>query len=90
MSKAQYRYTSDELDALMYAEQGYLMFATCDVFALGQIAPSMHGHTTPMRVVADSNYEEWRAHCLRAAILDGCPINRLDRWPYYYRIVAAD
>lgn len=89
---SRYRYTHDELNALMFSEQGYLVVATLDRYTLGQIVPPHPEIQTPMRVTGPSNWEEYRAQCLRACLLDtGEPFTGLiDRFPNYYRTEAAD
>lgn len=90
----EYRYTCDELLAVLFGEQGFLVMASLDNLPAGHIImPHTHGQSsTPKRVTGPSNWEEYRAQCLRACLLDtGKPLTGLiDRYPYYYRVEAAD
>lgn len=86
------KYTYEELNALMFGEQGYLVVASLDPYAVGQIVENRHPELkTPMRVTGPSNYQEYRQQCERACWLDtGEPSDPIKGWPYYYRTEAAD
>ena len=90
---SEYKYADpDELLAAIYAEQGYIVLGSLDHYKIGDIAGYSNQTTIPQRVIAESDYAEWRKHCLLAARLDGCPdfSNVWDEFPYYYRTQAAD
>lgn len=92
MSESAFRYTYDELNAILFGEQGFLVVGSIDAYKVGDIVRPHHEITTPMRVTGPSDYREFHDQCVRACLLDTCkPLTGLvDRWPNYYRVVAAD
>ncbi len=86
--------TGDELAAALYAEQGYLVLASDNVYQVGQALPLVRGVNSVSIVPlvkcatdeADYLKQVRRARELgpeRVGVDDG-------RKPYYYRVVAAD
>ena len=89
--------TGDELAAALYAEQGYMALAQNQARKHGEIIPpgtcgwEDAPITTPLRVIGDSNRDEWGSQkpiIARALGLQCGPVR--GNAPYYYRVEAAD
>ncbi len=93
-SPSPFRYTMEELNSLIFAEQGFVVAASFEPHKVGDIIdqydPTEH-NTRPLRVTGPSCYREFHDQCVRACFLDtGKQLERVDRFPYYFRTEAPD
>ena len=86
----------DELGALIYAEFGYLVVQIAIPVTMGFILePSGDDEnqtkTVRLRIIAESNEEEWRAQNKRCSEITGLPLGPARfQCPHFYRAEACD
>ncbi len=89
-----FRYTMEELNSLIFAEQGFVVIGSLCPLKVGKITGQydpMEHCTRPVRVTGPSCYREYHDQCVRACFLDtGKQLERVDRFPYYFRTEAPD
>jgi hypothetical protein len=84
----------DELAALMFAEQRYLVLGSTHPLTIGSVVSADKGArmSTPLRVIAKSSRAEWNKQGRLAERISGGEIRRRRDCPaeYFYRVEAVD
>lgn len=88
-----------ELAAQLYAKQGYLVIGATRSYTIGEFVPRIIAHVTkhanewehlPLRVIGESNADEFEAQCILAAQIKGDPRGGYHFAKFFYRVEAVD
>lgn len=88
--------TGDEVAAAVYAERGFVVLGSNYPMPIGYLTRDNSTHKAfnraqaPLKVIAESNLDEFLEQCECIERLLGISPNRVFPWTYFYRVEAAD